>query len=250
MTQGNVAMDNPTRRSESSNPDESTRPPTFVQIRQPARSGAAYRLLGIVSMCIALVTAVGWGAYRLTVHQPAAPVAMQAAPPVAETPPPQPVPADLESELAELTIDTAVSSPAWRRQSLMDRISPFDAAVAEHPLPTESPPAGAPNAAEAGSYEISVRLGKGDTIGSALQKLGFEAASIADAVSALKPHVRLKRLPVGLGMTLQVRPPETEGAKPILQALTVQPDGRREITVERGDDGQYVVEAPRPSTAR
>jgi hypothetical protein len=234
----------------ASNPDESTRPPTFVQIRPPARPGAAYRVLGIVGVGLALVAALGWGAYRLTVHQAVAPVAMQAAPPVAETPPPQPVPADLESELAELRIDTAVSEPAWRRQSLMDRISPFDASVPER-LPSPDAPADARNAAaEPGSYEVSVRLGKGDTIGSALQKLGFEAEAIADAISALAPHVRLKRLPVGLGMTLQVRPPETGSAKPILQALTLQPEGRREITVERGDDGQYVVESPSRPTAR
>jgi hypothetical protein len=88
-----------------------------------------------------------------------------------------------------------------------------------------------------------------DTIGSALQKLGFEAEAIADAVSALTPHVRLKRLPIGLGMTLQIRPSE-EGAKPILQALTLQPEGRREITVERDDEGQYAVELPNRSTTR
>jgi len=103
---------------------------------------------------------------------------------------------------------------------------------------------------QAGPYEASVRLEKGDTIGSALQRLGFEAAAIADAVSAVAPHVRLKRLPIGLGMMLQIRPSEKEGARPILQALTLQPDGRREITVERNDEGQYVVEVPGRSTAR
>ena len=87
-----------------------------------------------------------------------------------------------------------------------------------------------------------MRLEKADTIGSALQKLGFEADAIADAVSALAPHVKLKRLPIGLGMKLRIRPSEEEGAKPILQALTLQPEGRREITVERDDDGQYVLE--------
>jgi hypothetical protein len=75
-----------------------------------------------------------------------------------------------------------------------------------------------------------------------LQKLGFEAAAIADAVSAVAPHVRLKRLPIGMGMTLQIRPSEKEGAKPILQALTLQPEGGREITVLRDNEGRYVVE--------
>ena len=89
-----------------------------------------------------------------------------------------------------------------------------------------------------------MRLGKGDTIGSALQKLGFAAETIAASVSALAPHVSLKRLPIGLGITLQIRPSAEEDAKPILQALTLHPEGRREITVERDDEGHYVVELP------
>ena len=96
-----------------------------------------------------------------------------------------------------------------------------------------------------------MRLGRGDTIGSALQKLGFEAKAIADAVSAVAPRVRLKRLPIGLGMTLQDSDRRSKKvAKPILQALTLQPEGRRQITVERTDEGQYVVELPDRSTAR
>jgi hypothetical protein len=165
-------------------------------------------------------------------------------------PSPQPDPAALESELVRLTIDAAASRPLWTRQSLMDKVVPFDASVPARQVLGEASPAEARNATPAGSYEVSVRLGKGDTIGSALQRLGLEAEAIADAVSALAPHVRLKRLPIGLGMTLQIRPPDKEGARPILQALTLQPDGRREITVERDDAGQYVVELPNRPTAR
>jgi hypothetical protein len=142
---------------------------------------------------------------RTTVDQ-AAPVVLQAAPVVTETLSPQPVPADLNSELARLTIDAAVSAPVWTRESLMDRISPFDASVPDRQALSDAPPADTRDATQAGPYEVSVRLGKGHTIGSALQKLGFEAEAIADAVSALTPHVRLKRLPIGLGMTLQIRP--------------------------------------------
>ena len=206
-------------------------------------------MLVIVGVGIALTTALGWAVWRLTV-EPATPVVMQATPPVAEVPPPQPAPADLDSELAKLMIDTAASEPVWRRESLMDRISPFDASVPDRQIPSGPSPADTPNATQDGSYEVSVRLGRGDTIGSALQKVGFEAKAIADAVAAVAPHVRLKRLPIGLGMTLQIRPPEQEGAKPILQALTLQPEGRREITIERTDEGRYVVELPDRSTAR
>ena len=235
-------------RPDLSTADKSPRPPTFVRIDAPL-PGSRRKMLVVVGIAIALTTALGWAAWRLT-PEPAALVVMQAAPPVAEVPPPQPVPADLDSELARLTIDTAASQPVWRRESLMDRISPFDASVPDHQIPSGPSPADPPNATPDGSYEMSVRLGRGDTIGSALQKLGFEVKAIADAVSAVAPHVRLKRLPIGLGMTLQIRPPEHEGAKPILQALTLQPEGRREITVERTDEGRYVVELPDRSTAR
>ncbi len=229
--------------AESFNHDESTRPPTFVQIRPPAGPGIARRMFFIGGVAIALAAASGWAAWHLTAD-PVAPVAMQAAPAVTEPPSPHPDPARLEAELARLTIDAAASEPLWTRKSLMDGILPFDASAPARQVLGDARPADARPATQAGSYEVSVRLGKGDTIASALQGLGVEAEAIADAVSALAPHVRLKRLPIGLGMTLQILPPDKEGARPILQALTLQPEGHREITVERDDDGQYVVELP------
>ncbi len=235
--QGNMAM------AESFNLDESTRPPTFVQIREPAGPAIARRMLFVGGVAIALAAAFGWAVWHLTADQ-GAPVAMQAAPAVTTPLSPPPAPANLESELARLTIDAAASEPFWTRESLMDGILPFDASVPARQLVADAEPADARHATQADSYEVSVRLGKGDTIASALQRLGVEAEAIADAVSALAPHVRVKRLPIGLGMTLQIRPPDKEGARPILQALTLQPEGRREITVERDDGGQYVVELP------
>jgi len=157
-----------------------------------------------VGVGIALMAALGWAAYRLTINQ-AGPLVDQAAPTVTETLSAQPVPADLNSELARLTIDAAVSAPVWSRESLIDWISPFDASVPDRQVLSGAPPADARNVTQADSYEVSVRLGKGDTIGGALQKLGFEAEAIVDAVSALAPHVRLKRLQIGLGMTLQIQ---------------------------------------------
>jgi hypothetical protein len=229
--------------AESFNLDESTRPPTFVQIREPAGPAIARRMLFVGGVAIALAAAFGWAVWHLTADQ-GAPVAMQAAPAVTKPLSPPPAPANLESELARLTIDAAASEPFWTRESLMDGILPFDASVPARQLVADAEPADARHATQADSYEVSVRLGKGDTIASALQRLGLEAETIADAVSALAPHVRVKRLPIGLGMTLQIRPPDKEGARPILQALTLQPEGRREITVERDDGGQYVVELP------
>ena len=172
----------------------------------------------------------------------------QPAPLVTETPPPQPVQADQYAELVRHATNATVAAPMWSRQSLMDRISPFDPSMpdrgtrtdAQQPTDTGSA-TDIGSTTQAGSYEVSVHLGKGDTIGGALLRLGFEAAAITDAVSALARHVSLKRLPIGLGMTVQIRPSEKEGAKPVLQALTMQPEGRREITVERNGKGQYVV---------
>ena len=192
--------------------------------------------------------ALGWGLYRVTdVWE--APVPLQAAPVVTDAPVPQQAFEDLYPELVRRSVDTASSTPIWSRESLLDRLSPFDPSVSNR-SPSSTPPAETANAAQAGSLELSVRLGKGDTIGSALQKLGFASEAIADVISALAPHVRLKRLPAGLGMTVQIRPSAEDGAKPILQALILHPDGRREIKVERDDDGDYAVELRRPSPLR
>lgn len=224
--------------------DAPPRPPTFVQIRPPAAPGSAGRKLGILGVGLALVVVAGWAADRWTDKPPAAPAVSQAAPPVTAAPAPQPVPVDLYGELAGRAVDAAVAEPPWSRESLMERVSPFDPSVAAR-APSSVPPADTGSAASAGAQEISVQLGKGETIGSALKKRGFAADTIAEVISALSPHVSLKRLPAGLDMTVEVRPSGEEGAKPILQALTLHPEGRREIKVERNGDGNYAVERPR-----
>jgi hypothetical protein len=236
-------------RLESSDPDGARRPPTFVQIRPPARPGAAPLKLGIGGAGLVLAAVLCWGAYRLSVEQ-VAPLVTQAALTATETPSPRQEPADLYPELARLATDEAIATPTWGRESLMDRIAPFDPSVPDRSMLSNAPPADTRPEAHAGSYEVTARLGKGETIGSALQKRGFAAETVAEVVSALARHVSLKRLPIGLGMVLQIRPAEEEGARPILQALTLQPEGRREITVERDNGGDYLV-APRDrSTVR
>ncbi len=131
----------------------------------------------------------------------------------------------------------------------MDRVSPFDPSAPAR-VPADTPPVDAPtlgtdSAANAGSFEMEVQLGKGETIGSALKKRGFAADTIAHVVSALAPHVSLKRLPVGLDMTVEVRPSGQDGGEPILQALTLHPERGREIKVERNGKGSYAVERRR-----
>ncbi|HTD74091.1 MAG TPA: hypothetical protein VK652_11235, partial [Steroidobacteraceae bacterium] len=116
-------------------------------------------------------------------------------------------------------------------------------------MPSSLPPNDTAHATHAEPFEISVRLGKGETIASALQKLGFGADAIADVISAMAPHIRLKRLPIGLGMTVQIRPSE-EGTKPSLQTLTLHPEGRRDIKVVRDGDGNFTVEQRERSSVR
>lgn len=214
--------------------------PTFIQIRPPDAAGAAARRVGAAIIGVVLVAALGWTAYRLTDE----PLVTEALPEARTPVPSQPPPRDLSPELAIVVIDAAMSSPAWSRPSLIDRLSPFDpsanardaqAGAQRAVASPDTPPSTA-------SYEVSVRLGKGETIGGALQKRGFAADSVAEAVAALAPHVSLKRLPIGLVLTLRAQPGEEEAGRPILQALTLQPDARREITVARDDGGNYVVE--------
>jgi hypothetical protein len=223
--------------------DGPPRPPTFVQIRPPARRVDMYRKVSIAVLGLALAMAVALAAYRV-IDEPAAIAVIRAAAPVSDAPSPPPVSADLQGELARQAVDSAAFAPIWTRESPIDRLSPFDPSVARGPSAT---PAADPVDAT-GSSEISVQLGKGETIGGALRRLGFAADAIADVVSALAPHVKLKRLPIGLDMTVRLGPSEGEEAKPLLQALTLHPEGRREIKVERESDGSYVVErGERPS---
>jgi hypothetical protein len=237
-------MDDPSsNRLESADPDGARRPPTFVQIRPPARPGAARLKLGIVGVGFVLAAGLCWGAYRLGVEQ-VKPAVTQSALTATETPSPRQEPLDLYPELARRATDQAMATPAWSRESLMDRVAPFDPSVPDRSMLSDAPPADMRPEVHAASYEVSVRLAKGETIGGALQKRGFAAETVAEVVSALARHVSLKRLPVGLGMVLQIRPAGEEGARPILQALTLHPEGRREITVERDDGGNYLV-APR-----
>ena len=237
-------MDDPSSsRRDSSDSDGARRPPTFVQIRPPARPGAARLKLGVVGAAFVLAAILCWSAYRLSVEQ-VEPLVTQTALTTTETTTSRQEPVDLYAELARRATDEAVATPAWSRESLMDRVAPFDPSVPDRSMLSNAPPAGMRPEAHDRSYEVTARLGKGETIGSALQKRGFAANTIAEVVSALARHVSLKRLPIGLDMVLQIRPAEEEGARPILQALTLQPEGRREITVERDDGGNYLV-APR-----
>ena len=243
-------MDDPSSsRLEVANSDGARRPPTFVQIRPPARPGATRLKLGIVGAACVFAALLCWSAYRPGVEQ-VEPLVTQAALTATETPSPRQQPADLYPEFARRATAEAMATPAWSQESLMDRVAPFDPSVPDRRMTSDAPPADTRPEAHDGSYEVTARLGKGETIGSALQKRGFTAKTVAEVVSALARHVSLKRLPIGLDMVLRIRPAEEEGAKPVLQALTLQPEGRREITVERDDGGNYLVTPQGRATVR
>lgn len=90
--------------------------------------------------------------------------------------------------------------------------------------------------------ETLVRLGKGDTVARVLNRLGVAAGEASDIIAALAEHVRLKSLPIGQAMTVRIRPADAAGGKPLLIGLTIRPEPRREITLEREEDGDYSVE--------
>lgn len=90
--------------------------------------------------------------------------------------------------------------------------------------------------------ETLVRLGKGDTVAKVLNRLGIASGDARNTIAALAAHIRLKSLPIGQAMTVRIRSAADAGAKPILLALTIRPEPRREITLEREEDGDYSVE--------
>lgn len=90
--------------------------------------------------------------------------------------------------------------------------------------------------------EAVVRLEKGDTFGSVLRSLGFAKQDVVDAIDALASHVSLNRLSIGQALTVKMQAPDGAQTQPLLQALTIRPEARREITLERDDSGNYSVD--------
>ncbi len=110
--------------------------------------------------------------------------------------------------------------------------------------PTEPEPALDPEpdiaitAAAPRVYEMAVRLEKGDTVAGVLGELELAAPEVADVVAALTEHVNLRRLPIGQSIDVKLRSPGVGQDKPTLLALAVRPEAKREITVERDEQGE------------
>lgn len=120
--------------------------------------------------------------------------------------------------------------------SLALQEAPAEAQPAEDAVVVEAAPPEPP-----APVETSARLKKGGTVAGVLHELGVAADDVSNAIAALKAHVRLNRLPVGQEITVTLGPAEDDG-KPPLVALSIRPEPRREITLERDEDGDFSVE--------
>jgi murein DD-endopeptidase MepM/ murein hydrolase activator NlpD len=88
-------------------------------------------------------------------------------------------------------------------------------------------------------YEMSVRLEKGDTVAGVLRELDLAAGDVAQVIEALTGHVNLRRLPVGQSIDMKLRAAAEGQTSPILLALAVRPEARREVTIERDAEGEF-----------
>ncbi|HEX2888579.1 M23 family metallopeptidase [Vineibacter terrae] len=202
---------------------------------------------------LVLLAVIGWLALR---QDPVAPeptatdiaTADLTAPAVADDPEPPPIAAVPEAAeaAAQPPPQPAAAAPqpgAAPGQPTADGQAP---AAPDAPTASTTPEGASPSTpdsadapSEADSYVTIVRLEKGDTISSVLQDLDFAPTEIGNAVQALSTRLTLKRLQIGQALTLEVRTPEDADAKPILQTLTIRPDARREVTLQRDDDGTF-----------
>lgn len=154
---------------------------------------------------------------------------------------PQDVPAPTTEATAQPQTAAAPPEPAFG-PDIQVPAAPAETAPATPtpdavPIPTQDSAADTPQPVE--SYVTIVRLEKGDTVSSVLEELDFAPEEVGKAVRALSSRLKLTRLQVGQALTLEVRAPSDDDAKPVLEALTIRPDARREITLRRDDEGAY-----------
>ncbi len=196
---------------------------TLVQVRSSAAVVPGWIKRGAGYSSLALLAVLCWAALRqdLPVEElppappPAAPVEIAAAPPPPAVPP-------ASSPL--LAPDTAGM--------------PDPADIALPPIVVATAPAeGLP----LDSYEMTVRLEKGDTLASILRDQDIPPDEVARVIAALKPHLNLTRLQVDQDIHLEMRTLGQGDATPVLQALAIRPEARKEITLERDEDGSFSV---------
>ena len=90
--------------------------------------------------------------------------------------------------------------------------------------------------------EAAIELQKGDTVARVLDRLGIEAAEVAEIVEVLADRVRLDRLPIGQALIVKLQRLHEEEKPTVLVGLSIRPEPQRAFNVERDDDGSYSME--------
>ncbi|TAJ85006.1 MAG: M23 family peptidase [Reyranella sp.] len=104
------------------------------------------------------------------------------------------------------------------------------------PADVEPPDFGPPH------VEAAIELQKGDTVARVLDRLGIEAADIAEIVEVLAERVRLDRLPIGQALIVKLQRLHEAEKPTVLVGLSIRPEPQRAFNVERDDDGGYSLE--------
>jgi len=212
-----------------------------ARIRQPAANRDTWRTIGVLLGGLALVAAMVWLAPRGPLVPSADVATGGAAPQIAEAPDEHPEPAIVlpeptapmrqEASAQEATAPDAAPEP--ETTPLSDATDGAAAATTTQVPATTAAPA---------AVETSTRLKKGGTVAGALHGLGIANSDIGNAIAALKPRVRLNQLPVGQEINVTLGPTEDDDGKPRLAALRIRPEPRREVTLERDEDGDFSIE--------
>ena len=142
-------------------------------------------------------------------------------------------------KLATLAPDTGAASgvPALTPISL---IHPAAAALQLRgpAVPDDSPP----------SFHHTLRVGRGDTLGKMLTRVGVSGQEANAAFTALKTHFDARRIRVGQEIEITLAPPLNAADKGQLLGLTVANGPLEEVSVERGPEGDYVASKRRLAT--
>ena len=194
--------------------------PTFVQIHAPPAPTSIDRVWQVTSLALgglAVLAILGWTAPTPAPLHPA---------PESATPASTPMASPRLASALDFYPESGTSMPestALSSTTLGPMLSQMEIAA---------PP----------FVETSLRLEKGDTVARVLRRLGVAAADVAEIVATLAAHVRMERLPTGQAMTVKIQPPDEAGEKPVVLALSIRPEPRREYTLERDGEGDYRIE--------
>ncbi|MBS0517158.1 MAG: M23 family metallopeptidase [Proteobacteria bacterium] len=213
--------------------------PTFVVIR-PSRPARGRRLLLTFSAATVLASAllIVAMAQRLpmlhwpTLHWPTLHWPTLDLPRVAATATTTPaIPAGPTPQAAEPAPPVAGSDPDL-------------ALAAQIPAPEDPPPPPTISSQAVVQdivQESVLHLGKGGTLAGLLGDLNLDRQEIARALTALAPHVSLRRLPPGQEIRVTTRAPASGEEQPHLETLTIRPESRRQFVLERSDAGVYGI---------